>query len=200
MSIPLKTRLFYWCTGWLAPCLVYIAASFVTGTAWLIPESPVDRLLSFSSSGIWLYLFFYVYIPYTFLTANPSKIKTLNVSFILCAAISGLFFFILPSTIVYPEFEPSGLSSYCLYIVKTYDTTQNCFPSLHASLIMLCTIANLDPSKKLTRYVPVSYTHLEAIVSTEILPGNRQYSYAKLGAEEAVALNLVIASSQSAGR
>jgi membrane-associated phospholipid phosphatase len=148
----LKTRLLFLFIGWLPVGIIYIAASFARGNNWIVPGSFVERLIPFSPSGIWLYLLFYVYIPYTFITANASKIKIMSLSFILSACISGICFVFLPSSMNYPSFEIDDISSWCLNFVRTYDTEQNCFPSLHGSLITICTLANWDRNKKIRSY------------------------------------------------
>jgi hypothetical protein len=101
-----------------------------------------------------------VYIPYTFITASESKIKILSYAFILCASISGIIFVLLPSSIRFPGFEINGISSWCLGFVSKHDTKQNCFPSLHGSLITLCTITNWDKAKKARSYACILLTML----------------------------------------
>ena len=158
--MPLKTRFFYLVIAWLPAGLVYIGASFVTGNIWIVPEFYVERLIPFSPSGIWLYLLFYVYIPYTFITASEAKIKISSASFIVCTCISGIIFVLLPSSIRFPGFEINGISSWCLGFVSEHDTRQNCFPSLHGSLITLCTITNWDKEKKARSYGCILLTML----------------------------------------
>ena len=158
--MPLKTRLLYLLAAWLPAGVVYIAASFMTRAAWIVPETYVEQLIPFSPSGIWLYLLFYVYIPYTFITAHQGKIRTLSAGFILCACISGIIFIALPGSIRYPVFEVDGISSWCLNFVGLHDTSRNCFPSLHASLITLCTIANCYKEKMTTSAICISLTLL----------------------------------------
>lgn len=156
--MPLKTRLLYLLIGWLPAGLIYMASGFVNGNLWIVPESRVENFISFSPVGVWLYLMFYVYIPYTFLTANESKIKILCSSFVLSSVISGIIFVLFPSSIRYPDFEINGGSAWCLDFVRDYDTEQNCFPSLHGSLITLCTIANWEKLKRLRSYTCIILT------------------------------------------
>lgn len=138
----LKTRLCYLVISWLSCCLIYIASGFVRGTTWIIPETPIDRFIPFNPHGIWLYLGFYIYIPYTFLTLKESHMKRITFAFVLTACISGVLFVCLPSSIVFPAFKHDGLSASLLAFVSEKDTEQNCFPSMHASLITICTLAN----------------------------------------------------------
>ncbi|MGV3612204.1 MAG: phosphatase PAP2 family protein [Fluviicola sp.] len=140
----LKTRLCYLVISWLSCGLIYIASGFVKGTNWIIPETPIDQFIPFNPQGIWLYLGFYVYIPYTFITVKESLVKRITFAFVITACISGVLFFCLPSSIVFPAFKNDGLSASLLAFISENDTEQNCFPSMHASLITLCLFANWD--------------------------------------------------------
>jgi membrane-associated phospholipid phosphatase len=148
----LKTRLFYLLIGCLTTCMVYIAAGFVRGSTWIIPETPIDQFIPFNPTGIWLYLFLYVYIPYTFLTVNESKVKRISLVFIITSCISGIIFVFLPSSVIFPDFKIDGMSASLLKFVSENDTEQNCIPSLHASLITICTLANWDKTNKIRSY------------------------------------------------
>lgn len=150
--MPLKTRLFYLFISWLPAGLIYIATSTVTGQTWIVPESWIERFIPFSPYGIWLYLLFYVYIPYTFITVNGSKVKIMSFAFVITTCISGMIFILLPSTTHFPDFKTDGISAYILNFVGENDTEQNCFPSMHGSLITICTLANWDKIKKVKSY------------------------------------------------
>lgn len=148
----LKTRLFYLLMSWLSAGLIYFGSSFFTSNSWIVPESWIDSLIPFSPSGIWLYLLFYVYIPFAFITASEIKVRTMSLAFILTSFISGILFVSFPSSLHYPEFEVNGISSYCLNFVSTNDTAHNCFPSMHASLITISTVALWDNTKKIQSF------------------------------------------------
>ncbi len=145
----LKTRLCYLVISWLSCGLVYIASGFVKGPDWIIPETQMDQFIPFNPHGIWLYLGFYVYIPYTFLTLKESLMKRLTFAFVLTACVSGVLFICLPSSIVFPDFKPDGISASLLTFIGENDTEQNCFPSMHASLITLCMFANWDQKNRM---------------------------------------------------
>lgn len=150
----LKTRLFYLLIGWLSTCVIYVATGAVTGNAWIVPESAVEAYIPFSSYGIWLYLSFYIYIPYTFLTADASKIKLTGYVFLITGIISGILFLLLPSSMVYPDYNNAeGISGFVLKLIAENDTPQNCFPSMHGSLITICTLANWDRKRKVRSYL-----------------------------------------------
>ena len=156
----LKTRLLYLVLAWLPCCLIYIASGFLRGNTWIIPETAIDRIIPFSPHGIWLYLCFYIYIPYTFLTLNESLIKRITAAFVVTAFISGLLFMLIPSTLIFPPFEPDGMSASLLHFIAENDTEQNCFPSMHASLITICTLANWNPRNVLKNIGLIALTGL----------------------------------------
>lgn len=149
----INNRFIYLFTSIIPVCIIYILTGGISENVWIVPNSFVEDLIPFNSFGIWLYLFFYIYIPYTFITANESKINILTASFLTSSFISGAIFVIFPSSINFISFEVDGISSYLLNIVSKYDTPQNCFPSLHAVLISLCTLANWDKTRKVKCFV-----------------------------------------------
>jgi membrane-associated phospholipid phosphatase len=150
MSI--KDRLFNLLISCLPPAAIYsstsYSAAYLINKVQIIPETYIDRLIPFDASGIWLYFLFYLYILYTFLIVSDWEIKPLRLSFIISACVSGIIFVTLPTSIVYPTFEIDGISSSFLSFLVNSDTTQNCFPSLHGSLLTICTMAIWDKSKK----------------------------------------------------
>lgn len=156
--MPIKTRLLYLLVAWLSSAVVYIGSSFVTGSVWIIPEMGIDDYISFSPYGIWLYLMFYIYIPYTFLAVDTSKVKRLAFAFIIISIISGILFILIPSSLNFPSFKKDGISAYVLQFISENDTPQNCFPSMHASLITACTFANWNKNEKLKSYLLILLT------------------------------------------
>jgi len=114
----------------------------------MIPESWVDVYIPFSPTGIWLYLLFYLYIPYCFLTVNESKVKPISLAFVLTSFISGIIFILVPSSLHFPVIKVDGISAALLNFVSVNDTDYNCFPSMHASLITISTLALLDKTQQ----------------------------------------------------
>ncbi len=144
--------MFYLFISWVPTCLIYGATSFVRGNTWIIHETWVERFIPFMPYGIWLYILFYIYIPYTFLTVNESRIKRITWVFIVTGCISGIIFIFLPSSIIFPELKVDGVSASLLNFIYENDTDQNCFPSMHGSLITICTLANWDKTRKARSY------------------------------------------------
>ena len=113
---------------------------------WIVPETFIDSVIPFNPIGVWLYLSFYIYVPYAFFIANKANLEPMSSAFIISGLCSGLIFILFPSTITYPIFKIDNLSSKCLNFVAQFDTYQNCFPSIHGSLITICTIGLLKKS------------------------------------------------------
>jgi membrane-associated phospholipid phosphatase len=148
----IKTRLAKLCIGWLTAGIIYILSGFITRAVWIVPETYIDTLISFDPAGIWLYLLFYIYIPYVFIMADATSVKPMSLAFVLSAVISGIVFMIIPSSIVYPKIQSDGYSAQILNFVMQTDTPQNCLPSLHGSLLTICTMAIWDERKRIRSF------------------------------------------------
>lgn len=125
-----KAPIFYTILAWLTTTLVYIVCGLTNGEVWVIPQSFVDKAIPFNASGIWLYLSFYIYIPYTFFMVDYVLLKQLSLAFIVTSLLSAIVFILLPSSIEYPHIIDDGFSSQTLSFVSRHDTDRNCFPSL----------------------------------------------------------------------
>lgn len=153
-----KQRMQYSLVSWFTAALVYIGCGAMNSKPWEIPETLIDKAIPFHASGIWLYLSFYIVIPYAFFTVNSKALKCLSFSFILVSVLSGCIFIFLPSTIGYPEFAMDTSSARLLAFVCRNDTDQNCFPSLHASFIALCAFSLLQGARLVRRLFVILFT------------------------------------------
>ncbi len=136
--VEFKQRIISMLMGWCVVGIVYGSTRFISGEYWIIPELWLDQQIPFSTQGIWLYLSFFVVVPFAFLSAPLVKIKPMTIAIIISALISGLVFVIFPTTLVYPEFNQKTLADQIFYWLLWIDTAQNCLPSLHASLTVIC--------------------------------------------------------------
>ncbi len=136
--VEFKQRIISMLMGWCVVGIVYGSTRFISGELWIIPELWLDQQIPFSTQGIWLYLSFFVVVPFAFLSAPLVKIKPMTIAIIISALISGLVFVIFPTTLVYPEFNQKTLADQIFYWLLWIDTAQNCLPSLHASLTVIC--------------------------------------------------------------
>ena len=147
--MPIKNRLTKLCIGWLTAGIIYALSGFITQTVWIVPETYIDTLIPFDPAGIWLYLAFYIYIPYVFIVADAKRVNPMCLAFVFSAVISGMVFMIIPSSMVYPKIQSDGYSTQILNFVMQTDTPQNCLPSLHGSLLTICTMAVWDERKRI---------------------------------------------------
>ena len=146
--MPRVIRIFYLLLSWIIAGTIYLIIGALDRKSWVIEETFIDKCISFNPIGVWLYLSFYIYIPFTFFFAGDLLIKKLSFSIIIGSILSGILFLLFPSTIVYPHYEITNVSSYLLKFIENNDTEQNCFPSMHGLLITLCTIANFNSRSK----------------------------------------------------
>jgi membrane-associated phospholipid phosphatase len=141
--------------GWGFVGLVYWLSSAWQGNGAVLPETALDRLIAFNPAGLWLYLSFFVFIPYTFLTVDASRLRWLRMSMQACALLCGAVFLLWPTTLAYPDYAThlaalgTGPSDSLLRLLLWGDSTQNCLPSLHAALTLLCAWALLDAKRPL---------------------------------------------------
>jgi len=154
--------------GWGSVALVYLCTGWLSVEPAIIPEIWLDRQLTFSASAIWLYLSFFVLIPYTYFSALPKHLPLLRSAMQISAIISGLFFIFLPSSLVYPEITQQGFSASALRLLTAVDSANNCFPSLHASLTAICMICIVQ-ERRLLRSVFVVILGVSILVSIIML-------------------------------
>lgn len=147
--MPIKNRLTKLCIGWLTAGIIYVFSGFITKAVWIVPETYIDTFIPFDPAGIWLYLAFYIYIPYVFIVADAARVNPMALAFVLSAVISGIVFMLVPSSMVYPKIQSDGYSTQILNFVMQTDTPQNCLPSLHGSLLTICTMAVWDERKRI---------------------------------------------------
>lgn len=146
----LDVRLREMLIGWGSVGIVYSLSHALQGAGRVLPETALDRLIAFNPAGIWLYLSFFVFIPYTYLTVQASKLRWLRQSMQVCALVSGAVFLLWPTTLPYPDYAGYLLASAdrwsaaLLRLLLWGDSPQNCLPSLHAGLTVLCAWALLD--------------------------------------------------------
>ena len=141
----LLKRLFYLLAGWGSVGLVYFSSDLLQGQGMLLPETLIDRAIAYSDAAIWLYLSFFILIPYTYLVATPPRVRWLARAMAISALICGLVFLLYPTTLAYPPVgDGMGWSTQMLRLLQTMDSTQNCLPSLHGALTLLCVWALVD--------------------------------------------------------
>src|SRR4051812_38205862 len=103
MKKNVKFRIFYTSLAWICAASVYLVCGLTKDRFWIVPETSTDKLIPFDFSGIWLYLCFYIYIPYTFFTLKIPLLRLLMIAFIITSICSGIIFVLIPTSINYPE-------------------------------------------------------------------------------------------------
>lgn len=119
--------------------------------AMVLPLSVIDQWIAFSSNGIWLYLSFFLLIPLAYLCCPLSRVRWLMLAMQGCALFSGLIYLFYPTTLDYPPIVGDKISDRMLIHLITIDSTQNCLPSLHASLTVLSVYALWQKQQKIRR-------------------------------------------------
>ncbi len=146
------SRLRHMLLGWGGVGLVYFSTGFLGGHATVLPETALDRWIPYSPAGIWLYLSFFLLIPYTYATVAPARVRWLSRAMPLCAALSGAVFLLFPTTLHYPAYPVpggAGLDAQVLQLLLANDSSGNCLPSLHGALTVLCVWALCEPRRPL---------------------------------------------------
>ncbi len=140
--------------GWGTVGVVYFSLGWREAEALLLPELWLDKQLPFTPAAIWVYLAFFLLIPYTYITVPAERLLRLRYAMQLCALISGVVFLILPTELNYPDVTGHGISAELLRFLMAIDSPKNCLPSLHAALSLVCVIA-LWQKQQLLRSVSI---------------------------------------------
>ena len=144
-SMTVRSRLLHLLAGWGSVGLVYFSSDLLQGQGALLPETAIDRAIAYNDGAIWLYLSFFVLIPYAYLVADAARVRWLARAMALSALACGVVFLLYPTTLAYPPVgEGSAWSTQALRMLQAADSTQNCLPSLHGALTLLCVWALCD--------------------------------------------------------
>ena len=152
-------RLLYLLAGWGSVGLVYFSSDLLQGQGVILPETVIDRAIAYSDAAIWLYLSFFVLIPYTYLVVSPARVRWLARAMAVSALVCGVVFLLYPTTLAYPPVgDGMGWSTQVLRMLQTMDSTQNCLPSLHGALTLLCAWALLQRDRPIRSALAVLLT------------------------------------------
>lgn len=144
-SMTVRCRLLHLLAGWGSVGLVYFSSDLLQGQGVLLPETAIDRAIAYSDGAIWLYLSFFILIPCAYLAADAARVRWLARAMALSALMCGVVFLLYPTTLAYPPVaEGSAWSTQALRMLQAADSTQNCLPSLHGALTLLCVWALCD--------------------------------------------------------
>ena len=144
-SMTARGRLLHLLAGWGSVGLVYFSSDLLQGQGVLLPETAIDRAIPYTDAAIWLYLSFFILIPYAYLVADAARVRWLARAMALSALSCGVVFLLYPTTLAYPPVgEGSAWSTQALLLLQAADSAQNCLPSLHGALTLLCVWALCD--------------------------------------------------------
>jgi hypothetical protein len=143
-------RLKHMLLGWGCVGLVYFSTGHLEGRAVALPETALDRMIAYNPGAIWLYMSFFVLIPYTYLAGPAARVAWLARSMQLCAVLAGVAFVLYPTTLQYPRAgQIEGAGGQVLALLLAQDSPRNCLPSLHGGLTLLCVWALLERARPL---------------------------------------------------
>jgi membrane-associated phospholipid phosphatase len=117
----------------------------------------------------------------------------MTLAIIFSAIISGIFFIFFPTSLQYPQVVlGNSLSDKLFHLLLWIDTSQNCFPSLHAAITLICLLGLWQKQKPianifyLTMSLAIAYSiiqlrrHLTLDVTAGILVGALTYAFAMM--------------------
>lgn len=133
--------------GWGSAGLAYHIGRRYTGDASVIPENALDAMITFNPNAVWLYLSFFILMPYAYMTCNLKRLLPLQMAMQFAACVSGLIFVLYPTTLVYPNIMGENPSVSLLKALLWVDSSKNCLPSLHASLTLISVWALWQPQR-----------------------------------------------------
>ncbi|EGQ0030868.1 phosphatase PAP2 family protein [Escherichia albertii] len=123
--------------GWGTVGVIYNFSDYLQGEGYQLTPSVIDNLIAFSPSAVWLYLSFFFIVPLGYLSTPLCHLRWLARAMQLSVLAAGMFYLLWPTTMQYPAFGQSGISAGVLNGLIAIDSSQNCFPSLHAALTLL---------------------------------------------------------------
>lgn len=133
--------------GWGSAGLAYHIGRRYTGDALVIPENALDAMITFNPHAVWLYLSFFILMPYAYMSCSLKRLLPLQMSMQFAACVSGLIFVLCPTTLVYPNIMGESPSISLLKALLWVDSSKNCLPSLHASLTLISVWALWQPQR-----------------------------------------------------
>jgi len=156
LKTPVWSRIRLMLLGWGSVAFSYCLAAFIQHPGTLLHESMIDRLVPYNPAGVWFYLAFFIYIPVTYFIIEKERAEWLARSMLLSAIVAGIIFVIFPTILIYPPNTVVGINTKLLHLLLL-DHSQNCLPSLHGALTLLCTWALIDKRHKWRSVVSIAF-------------------------------------------
>lgn len=111
-----------------------------SGEAWVLPLTPIDRLVAFWPAllPVYLSLWLYIALPVLF-SRDRRELTAFSLACALMTTIALVVFWCLPTAI--PNFTIDTSPGTTLHFLKTKDSAGNAFPSLHVSFsVFACVV------------------------------------------------------------
>ncbi len=122
----------------------YIASTITPFTPIEMTLNSVDYFFKPHYSAFWIYMsFFFLLIAGITFSSKEDSIRCCK-TVLLNSFFASIFFIFLPTRITYNDYYPYILENTITYdlikMIKQYDNTSNCFPSLHIANSIVATI------------------------------------------------------------
>lgn len=107
---------------------------------YVIHENFVDKIIGFHSYSIYLYISFFFYIYLSFLIVKKEQAIQLSILIPVSAFFASVFYYFFPTTIVGVNqvFISDIVTDFLYKIMNSNDTHNNCLPSLHGAISVIC--------------------------------------------------------------
>lgn len=148
-------RLWQLLLGWGCVGIAYGLCEVLQGPGATLTETWIDLQIPFNPAGIWMYTTFFLLIPLTYFIADAARVLWLRKAMQCAALVSGVIFLACPTTLHYPPIAGDDINVYFLQLLLTVDSSQNCLPSLHGCLTLLCVWALQDFRFKLRSLIAI---------------------------------------------
>ncbi|MFN8674167.1 MAG: phosphatase PAP2 family protein [Candidatus Sericytochromatia bacterium] len=126
----------------IATCY-YIVSHFTIFTPIELPLTSIDLWVKPNAFAVWIYMsFFFLLAMGITWNSKETSMKCIK-SALINSLIASFFFFFFPTRITFHEYAPyiseDSLTGHFVKMMKKYDDTSNCFPSLHIANSIIAT-------------------------------------------------------------
>jgi len=138
-------RLLYLLAGWGSVGTAYTFGAQYAAGARPVPELALDAAFGHLPGAIWVYLSFFLFIPYAYARAPAARLPWLMLAMQGCAVVAAIAFALWPTTAGSVPAHATPM----LRWLASMDSPANCLPSLHGALSLLCAWALLQDERPL---------------------------------------------------
>lgn len=151
----------YLITQSIVASLYYLVKQLTPFTPIELELTSVDIFIKPHPAAVWIYMsFFFLFICGVVFSSKEDSIKCCKI-ILVNSVIASIFFILLPTKITFNDYVPylqQGTISYdFMYLIKKYDDTYNCFPSLHIANSIIATFFLVKNKKSHIQFLSVSW-------------------------------------------